>query len=172
LGATNQIQSHPLCAASRNIPAHSIAFSLDFHLADHRAVPSLALSLLMAPKQTAPKQKKSGGQGSRKAVPKNPRGKTVTGPADTDDFPGETLSLAEPRSAAWSFFDNDACRRLVSLFAEVSIRDLPPKTVANILRDALPHVVRPIKFFSLLFSAYAPETFLAGVRSRRPNGLR
>jgi hypothetical protein len=97
----------------------------------------------MAPRQTAPKQKKSGGQGSRKAVAKNPRGKTVTGPADTDDFPGETLSLAEPRSAAWSFFDNDACRRLVSLFAEVSIRECPPKTVANILREALPHFVSP-----------------------------
>ncbi|KAJ7823034.1 hypothetical protein B0H13DRAFT_2376301 [Mycena leptocephala] len=108
----------------------------------------------MAPKQTAPKQKKSGGQGSRKAVPKNPRGKTVTGPADTDDFPGETLSLAEPRSVAWSFFDNDACRRLVSLFAEVSIRDLPPKTVANILRDALPHVQEFVRVDPMVYAEH------------------
>ncbi|KAJ7896841.1 hypothetical protein B0H13DRAFT_2338129 [Mycena leptocephala] len=93
----------------------------------------------MAPKQQAPKQKKTGGQGSCKAVPKNPRGKAVTGPTDTDNFPGETLSLAEPRSAAWAFFNNDACRRLVSLFAEVSIRECPPKAIANILREALPH---------------------------------
>ncbi|KAJ7818724.1 hypothetical protein B0H13DRAFT_1922128 [Mycena leptocephala] len=113
----------------------------------------------MAPKQTAPKQKKSGGQGSRKAVPKNPRAKTITGPADTDDFPGETLSLAEPRSAAWTFFDNDACRRLVSLFAEVSIRDLPPKTVVNILRDALPHVLTHPKLFQQEFVRVDPMVY-------------
>ncbi|KAJ7861891.1 hypothetical protein B0H13DRAFT_2354954 [Mycena leptocephala] len=102
----------------------------------------------------APKQKKTSSQGSRKAVPKNPRGKTVTGPADTDDFPGETLSLAELRSAAWAFFNNDACRRLVSLFAEVSIRECPPKAVANILREALPHVQEFIRVDPMVFAEH------------------
>ncbi|KAJ7832512.1 hypothetical protein B0H13DRAFT_2370913 [Mycena leptocephala] len=74
----------------------------------------------MAPKQQAAKQKKTGGQGSRKAVPKTRAAKPLLAP------PTPTISRGKPE-------------RLVSLFAEVSICECPPKTVANILREALPH---------------------------------
>ncbi|KAJ7801920.1 hypothetical protein B0H13DRAFT_2389869 [Mycena leptocephala] len=81
-----------------------------------------------APKTSGPK---------RKAVPKNPRGKTVAAPVE-DNFQGETLDVSDPRATTWTFFDNDACRRLVPLFNEDVIENTPGKTVANILRDALP----------------------------------
>ncbi|KAJ7914483.1 hypothetical protein B0H13DRAFT_2325208 [Mycena leptocephala] len=91
----------------------------------------------MAPKpQAAPKQKKSGGQGSRKAAPKNPR-KVATAVMD-DDFQGETIEVSDPRATVWTFFDNDACRRFVPLFNEDVIDNTPAKMVASILRDALP----------------------------------
>ncbi|KAJ7800995.1 hypothetical protein B0H13DRAFT_2390185 [Mycena leptocephala] len=89
----------------------------------------------MAPKQQAPK---ASGTRARKAIPKNPRSKSTAAPV-VDDFHGETLKSSDPRAAVWAFFDNDACRRLVPLFNEDVIEASPSKTVATILREALPH---------------------------------
>ncbi|KAJ7839407.1 hypothetical protein B0H13DRAFT_2366861 [Mycena leptocephala] len=86
----------------------------------------------MAPKQQAPQATGS----RRKAVPKNPRGKAAAMPVD--DFQGETLNVSDPCAAAWAFFDNDACRRLVTIFSEDVIEATPGKTIATILRDVLP----------------------------------
>jgi hypothetical protein len=90
-------------------------------------------------KQAATKQKKSGGQSSRKAVPKNPR--KVAAAVVDDDFQGETIEVSDPRATTWAFFDNDACRRFVPLFNEDVIDNTPAKTIASILRDALPSFV-------------------------------
>ncbi|KAJ7846174.1 hypothetical protein B0H13DRAFT_1907960 [Mycena leptocephala] len=87
----------------------------------------------MVPKQQAPKA--SGPR--RKAVPKNPRHKAAAVPVD-DDFQGETIDVSDLRAAVWTFFDNDACCRFVPLFNEDVIDNTPAKTVASILRDALP----------------------------------
>ncbi|KAJ7795572.1 hypothetical protein B0H13DRAFT_1934883, partial [Mycena leptocephala] len=70
-------------------------------------------------------------------APKNPRSKAVTAPVE-DDFQGETIEVSDPRATVWAFFDNDACRRFVALFNEDIIDNTPVKTVASILRDALP----------------------------------
>ncbi|KAJ7791098.1 hypothetical protein B0H13DRAFT_1936073, partial [Mycena leptocephala] len=80
-------------------------------------------------KQAATKQKKSGGQSSRKAV---------AAAVVDDDFQGETIEVSDPRATTWAFFDNDACRRFVPLFNEDVIDNTPAKTIASILRDALP----------------------------------
>jgi hypothetical protein len=77
----------------------------------------------------------------RKAVPKNPRSKTAAAPVE-DDFQGEILDVSDPRATTWTFFDNDACHCLVPLFNEDVIENTPGKTVASILRDALPSFVR------------------------------
>jgi hypothetical protein len=97
----------------------------------------------MVPKQQAPKA--SGPR--RKAVPKNPRNKAAAVPAD-DDFQGETIDVSDLRAAVWTFFDNDACCCFVPLFNEDVIDNTPAKTVASILRDALPSFVSAFVLFS------------------------
>ncbi|KAJ7809920.1 hypothetical protein B0H13DRAFT_2384922, partial [Mycena leptocephala] len=81
-------------------------------------------------KQSAPR--------TRRSMAKNPRGKAAAITMD-DDFQGEKINASEPRGATWLFFDNDACRCLVTLFQVDIIEKTPAKTVASILRDALPH---------------------------------
>jgi hypothetical protein len=86
-------------------------------------------------KQVAPKTSGS----KRKAVPKNPC-KLAAVPVE-ENFQGETLDISDPCATTWTFFDNDACRPLVPLFNEDVIENTPGKTVASILRDALPSFV-------------------------------
>ncbi|KAJ7794666.1 hypothetical protein B0H13DRAFT_2393323 [Mycena leptocephala] len=78
---------------------------------------------------------------ARKAASKNTRSKTAAIAMD-DDFPGEKISGTEPRGATWMFFDNDACRRLITLFQADIIETTAAKNVASILRDALPHFIK------------------------------
>ncbi|KAJ7872927.1 hypothetical protein B0H13DRAFT_2349306 [Mycena leptocephala] len=88
-----------------------------------------------APKTSGPK---------RKAVPKNPRGKTVAAPVE-DNFQGETLDVSDPRATTWTFFDNDACRRLVPLFNEDVIENTPGKTspISFVTRSLFPIYKKP-----------------------------
>jgi hypothetical protein len=129
-GAANQIKSHSLCAV----------FSVFFHR---------LLSCLLPPPSSlsamGPKPAKT--TCSRKAATKTARGKA---PASVEDesLP-YTISVANPRAATWTFFDNTACRQLVTLFDDDTIVKTSSKDVALILRDMIPYVVHIVFSFYL-----------------------